>query len=411
MKPHWVVEREGPKKGDHAISEDDTLVDQMSKLTTDETNDNATNQEQRKPQETKPPSYRYFTPDETAQLASISYPILPLSIQPQQSQSLVAGLLDILFAYVYDHLLTSGDPTVESSWTVTTLSCSLSWLQDYSDTPSLSKVMEYSMRRSLIYPYLRNYSFSVFCWKQVACIVRNGRRCVVRCLLQIRSILEKSESHYLGNRLYIDPYLAWIQRNVKSDEPLLDISLQVENITGGTSLGKEALGLDLLQLERNAMEELNDESEEEGSTNSEETTDSEDYSSSSTSTHDEESDSKRGYASDVSSSVTATDGFSGFSGSEQGYISDVSSGLGVNPGSVHAKQDISQKVTPAKVQQHSSALLDSELPVSSNKSKTLLDSLVESVPLEEEEVNSDLVQDKKPGQEKSSSKPLIEEIS
>jgi hypothetical protein len=35
---------------------------------------------------------------------------------------------------------------------------------------------------------------------------------VVKALLQTRQILEKSESYYLGNKLYIDPYLYWSQQ-------------------------------------------------------------------------------------------------------------------------------------------------------------------------------------------------------
>ena len=32
------------------------------------------------------------------------------------------------FGYAYDHRTTSGDPTVESAWTICTLSAALSWL-------------------------------------------------------------------------------------------------------------------------------------------------------------------------------------------------------------------------------------------------------------------------------------------
>ena len=35
---------------------------------------------------------------------------------------------------------------------------------------------------------------------------------VIRSLLRAREILEKSESYYIGNKLFIDPYLYWIQR-------------------------------------------------------------------------------------------------------------------------------------------------------------------------------------------------------
>lgn len=42
---------------------------------------------------------------------------------------MLLGLADILFAYAYDHRTTGGDPSVESAWTVATLSPLLSWLE------------------------------------------------------------------------------------------------------------------------------------------------------------------------------------------------------------------------------------------------------------------------------------------
>ncbi len=42
---------------------------------------------------------------------------------------MLLGLADILFAYAYDHRTTTGDPSVESAWTVAVLSPLLSWLE------------------------------------------------------------------------------------------------------------------------------------------------------------------------------------------------------------------------------------------------------------------------------------------
>jgi hypothetical protein len=78
-----------------------------------------------------------------------------------------------LFAYVYDHLLTQGEPTVESSWMVCTLSTLLSWL-DTSISMEITGVIQTSICRSLVYPYLRNYELAVYCWEQILAIVRNG---------------------------------------------------------------------------------------------------------------------------------------------------------------------------------------------------------------------------------------------
>ncbi len=39
------------------------------------------------------------------------------------------SLVDLVFAYAYDHRTTLGEPSVESAWTVARLSATLSWLE------------------------------------------------------------------------------------------------------------------------------------------------------------------------------------------------------------------------------------------------------------------------------------------
>lgn len=184
----------------------------------------------------------YFTKEEAMQLAAIAYPILPDDCAKQQ---LLLGLIDILYAFVYDHLLTQGDPTVESSWNICTLSSTLSWLDTFDD---LLQVVQSSIRRSLIFPYTRNYEFSIYCWRQTMAILTQGRRCVIRSLLIVRSILEHSEFHYLGNKLYVDAYLAWLQRGVE-DEDLRQVVKSLEAILKLDQVEKSSLGLNLVELE------------------------------------------------------------------------------------------------------------------------------------------------------------------
>mmetsp|Transcript_19677 Transcript_19677/g.29197 ORF Transcript_19677/g.29197 Transcript_19677/m.29197 type:complete len:536 (-) Transcript_19677:64-1671(-) len=196
----------------------------------------------------------YLSEQEKVDLASISYPILPHDIDRGQRKSLLLGLLDILFAYTYDHLLTEGEPTIESSWTICTLSCTLSWLEEFDAFDEIGDVIRFSIRRSLIYPYIRNYDFALYCWDQVTAILQNGRRCIIRCLLQVRRILDKSEVHYMGNRLYLDPYLCLIQ-NVRlvQDTALEELGNELSLLRQERKLsacGKNDLRLDLIQLEQ-----------------------------------------------------------------------------------------------------------------------------------------------------------------
>jgi protein SHQ1 len=151
-----------------------------------------------------------FTSDETLQLATIPYPLLPARLLDFHEDSTVwLGLLDLLVPFVYDHLTTMAEPTVESAWTITTLSSSLSWL----DPPSnIQETVRCLTRRTLIYPYWRNFQFSLYVWEHTLSILESGVHAVVRSLLMIRNILEKSESYYVGNKLFVDPFLYWIQQ-------------------------------------------------------------------------------------------------------------------------------------------------------------------------------------------------------
>jgi SHQ1 protein len=266
----------------------------------------------------------FFTTAERFTLMSIPYPILSASIprfmgaSPSwdiessvqsellywKHQCLCVGLLDILFAYVYDHLLNDGEATVESAWTISKLSAGLSWLDDWLEDddendrtgregecptqcdPSdhqqkalalTRQVVVSSTRRALIFPYIRTVRLAKHVWHQVALLLRleESVRMVIRCLLQIRYILQSSDVHYLGNKLFIDPYLAWLQhRQARSDT---DINLESSThqvdlfvvLAGGIDaiIGtmddteeslqafKDSLGLDLLKIESIARSE------------------------------------------------------------------------------------------------------------------------------------------------------------
>jgi protein SHQ1 len=213
---------------------------------------------------------QYFTESERLLLSSIAYPILPSIIDDTQQRALLMGLMDLLFAYVYDHLTTDGDPSIESSWTISNLSFTLSWLETPSDSDQLFDIVRFTVRRSLIYPYIRNFEFSNYCWDQVAIILKNGQRCILRCLLQIRSILQASEFHYLNNKLYLDHYLAWIQRTV-DDTTLLHFSKEVMAMKRNEYwIHKSQIGWNLLAIEQESEDE--NENDECSSSNSDKTT-------------------------------------------------------------------------------------------------------------------------------------------
>ena len=134
-------------------------------------------------------------------------------------------LVDILFAFCYDCIFTEYEHNSESGWTINKLSTVLSCHVDYDKNfYSHSKEISFTIleellfnlvisayRRVLIYPLYRNWKLCERSQKEVCDILKCRRYGIVKCLLKIRMIFEKSEPRYLLNLLYIDPFLKWVQ--------------------------------------------------------------------------------------------------------------------------------------------------------------------------------------------------------
>jgi SHQ1 protein. len=227
MEPHW-----------NRLSSVHDLTNAFEKLDTEETE---------KVMGTQEGSHDFFNEEEKMQLVENKAVIPPLSqISKEQKESLLLSLLDIMYAYAYDHRTTIGDATCESSWTLMMLSPTLSWLEIY--TPpydDILSILRWSIRRALIYPYLRNFDFVAnVLVKDLQHIFAGGKRVILRCLLQIQKILDKSEFHYLFNKLYICPYIIWIQR--MDDEDLLDFSCRLNKcVSTEMAISKASLDLNL----------------------------------------------------------------------------------------------------------------------------------------------------------------------
>jgi hypothetical protein len=99
-------------------------------------------------------------------------------------------------------------------------------------------------------------------------IFAGGKRVILRCLLQIQKILDKSEFHYLFNKLYICPYMSWIQR--MRDQDILIFSIRLcKCVSTEMVTSKASLDLNLETYEEKLWSEI----EEESSVDSEEDSD------------------------------------------------------------------------------------------------------------------------------------------
>lgn len=148
-----------------------------------------------------------FTEDE--QRAMLELPNREHLLLEGHDKVLALGLVDLLFAFAYDVRTTMGDATVESAWTVCKLSAQLSWLDELH---SLDDVWRSAMRRSLTFPLHRNWALSCKVWKDVKVILKLGRRMMLRALLAVRHLLDRSEQRRLLARVYLDDYCIWLQR-------------------------------------------------------------------------------------------------------------------------------------------------------------------------------------------------------
>ena len=149
------------------------------------------------------------------------------------------------------------------------------------DTPA--DVILWCIRRSLVYPYLRSYNLGVMIANDAISILRGGRRVVLRCLLQLRKIFENSTGHYLLNKLYIDPYIFWIQSIDESvvSEFAKGVEKLGKDLKEDSSKWKERIGLNLIGIERMLLYDVEGKQEDEDESKDEALSDSHDELSSS----------------------------------------------------------------------------------------------------------------------------------
>jgi protein SHQ1 len=157
----------------------------------------------------------------------------------QETRILYLTLLTLLFAYAYDARTTQHDPTPESAWTIAALTPAFSALDpppySYSRSQSpqsgggtctgvdfdfdnsddapleLAETLIPSYRRALAFPLYRSWALADACRADVARFLLRGTRTVLRCLLELRAILDAHEVYYVYSRIWLDDFCHWIQ--------------------------------------------------------------------------------------------------------------------------------------------------------------------------------------------------------
>lgn len=180
-----------------------------------------------------------FNDSETFRLKNL--PKIEYLFNKKEKFHLLLGMVDILFAYAYDMRTCEGEHSVESGWTISKISSTLSWFEVYT---SLDQVLIACVRRSLCYPLYRNLKLSMKIIQDTIQILKKGRTFVVKCFLDIHRLFNESGDYrYLFNNLYITDYCVWLQTVKKNTfESLADAIERIE-------IKKESIELDLNLLE------------------------------------------------------------------------------------------------------------------------------------------------------------------
>ncbi|CAH0553927.1 unnamed protein product [Brassicogethes aeneus] len=196
------------------------------------------------------------------------------------------GLLDILFAYCYDRRSTYFEGTSESSWTITKLAATFSWLDGFTEP---QQALICAFRRCLIYPLYRNFEFNQVILKDLKNIVQLGCKNIIKCFIDIYYTLLTGEmGTYVLNNLFIKDYITYIMKWDNSEWDNIvekvkeleikkeDLGLNLGEIERGYSLGKH---LEKLTIEKSDSDDSSVDSESDSdSTYSDDDTDSEDSS-------------------------------------------------------------------------------------------------------------------------------------
>lgn len=141
---------------------------------------------------------------------------------PAQTHGLYLTLITLLFSYAYESRTTQHDPTPESAWTLATLTPAFSSLDppdvlaasniplEFSED-ELSEALVMSYRRSLAFPLYRSFILAEVCRGDVGRLLSKGKRMVVRCLLEMKNILDHHDVYYVYSKVWLDDFCVWTQ--------------------------------------------------------------------------------------------------------------------------------------------------------------------------------------------------------
>ncbi|KIM80826.1 hypothetical protein PILCRDRAFT_822105 [Piloderma croceum F 1598] len=207
---------------------------------------------------------------EEEKLAMLRLPRREYLATSTQTHDLYLTLLTLLFSYAYDARFTQHDPSTESAWTISALTPAFSALDpppyfasihsaltpanDPIFSPSeIASALVPSYRRSLAFPLYRSFALAETCRTDVAELLCKGRRTVVRCLIELKRILDLHEVYYIYSKIWVEDFCVWTQAYA-TDDNLKKLATCVKFL----KMEKSLLGWDLEKLETVTQEQSRD---------------------------------------------------------------------------------------------------------------------------------------------------------
>jgi protein SHQ1 len=151
-------------------------------------------------------------------------------------------LVDILCSYCY-HMRMSDESNAESTWTISKLSSALCWLEEF---PTIDKCLLSFIRRVATFPLRRNFDLAIESVIDAIKVLRNGKMCVLKCLLDMKYMFDRDTEKYLFSKLFVDDYCVWIQK--EQNETLVKLAEKMEFV--GKAIRKSDTGFNLDKLEQ-----------------------------------------------------------------------------------------------------------------------------------------------------------------
>jgi len=195
-------------------------------------------------------------------------------VSDKEKHIILLGLVDILYSYAYCLRSTEGEGCVEDSWTIRTISPTLSYCITHHDVASC---LVACIRRSLSFPRFRHWKLTQQVHKDVKRIIRGGRRCIIRCFLDVYKIFQETDISpcYIINDLYIKDYCVWLQSKSFTESDAQGILAKLVE----TKPSKSDVGLELVELEKAAELVLLEQDEDETSSDDDSSSEKEESSS------------------------------------------------------------------------------------------------------------------------------------